>query len=239
MHTRNFGFLLPNEVVIYDFGGVLRLDDCQIDVLKNWVLRGQVEKTLETLESLGFDSTKLSHLSTDAGKALGSLLLKPILSSQPFDFGSWNLQKSLDEALGGDKWWFRMAGPPWFLILMRSLHGLVKVTQQLGVSLQVRELVESEWGRVDSKPEVPLVVNPGGSLKVKVFEDDQIKVALEMPASAAGRLREVLTPELVDKLVRRGIDLEGIENRARESGFAAQDLFEHEEGRKRYRVFLA
>lgn len=55
--------------------------------------------------------------------ALCDILLEPFAEDRPFSTREWHLGSRCDALLGELKWWFRAAGPPQLLFLMRAFQG--------------------------------------------------------------------------------------------------------------------
>ncbi|HET9237922.1 MAG TPA: AarF/UbiB family protein [Oligoflexus sp.] len=149
-HPGNLGFrtMAPQdgrnyELVLYDFGSTMTLTEKDVSTLWNLIHAYQNQRDVvpfDEMVALGFDAQKLLPL-RERLPCLMEKLLEPFCVDRDFDFQSWNLKDHFESVLGADRWWFRSAGPPWFLMLMRSMQGLVHALCELKVAVPVKRIL--------------------------------------------------------------------------------------------------
>jgi predicted unusual protein kinase regulating ubiquinone biosynthesis (AarF/ABC1/UbiB family) len=240
------------ELVLYDFGSTMSFEEQQVAILWKLIHAYQHEHDVvpfDYLVALGFDAQKLLPLSQRL-PCLMERLLEPFCQERAFDFRQWDLKNHFEQVLGEDRWWFRSAGPPWFLMLMRAMQGLVHALTELGVPVSVKAALR-ELHLPLPTVEVPPVLtglqsdhkaNTGAmarSLKVSVRDHQQGElVRLELPSRAVDELEELIPEETLARMKDQSLDLSLIKRRIQQSGYAPQILFEAETAERRYRVWL-
>lgn len=135
----NFGNYLfkKDQIGLIDLGQTVYLEsritkalfkalECEFD--------GKKYSKLGLMVELGFNQSKLSHLSLKTD-ALMDILLEPLTANNAYDVNLWNYQENLDSLLGEDKWWFRSAGSTDFFLLMKSFMGLKNLISKLDTSI--------------------------------------------------------------------------------------------------------
>lgn len=260
LQPSNYGFREDNsgiKLVIYDFGSSYTLTAEQRHSITNWLratAHGDLESITASMTQVGFDTDKLRYLQQNLTK-LSALLLEPLMGHGHWNPQTWNLQDRLDELLGEDKWWFRTAGPPWFLYLMRTVHGWHHGMKMLDVMLDhtalqsflpvdLRAYCAQEnllsVAAIDASTPAEQVFKPLAShLRVLVTEGTDEIVDLSLPARAIEDLEALLPEHIAAKCSQDGIDLVAIKRRAINNGAAAQELFATSYGARKYRVWLA
>jgi hypothetical protein len=187
---------------------------------------------------------------------LAEALLFPIAAIQPLDPQEYRLSERLEQILEDEKWVFRTAGPPWFLVLMRIFFGMLNAAKVLNIRIQIGEVLQlylpsqfsamqaalslSEARRV-LRPKLDGVdsARPAEFLFVEVHRGREMIVSLQMPATAVENLHELVPESTADEMSRRGQDLRQIGQNAMMSGLQPQELFKENTGEKSYRVWLA
>lgn len=231
-HSGNFGFTRsPHaKAVVYDYGAILQLSESQrqaIHALLYSLSHGERINPYDHFVSLGFDGDKLSHIAEQL-PALCAKVFGPLLSRGRFDLKEWQLAQGIDDVLGPDKWWFRSAGPAWFLQLMRSCFGLFQGIAKLGVGLNLDAAkilaglpkpaqVPDHSSRLSHKP-TPMAKQ----LKIKVIENGKEKADITLPALAVDEL-EGLLPE--SALSAIDFDIAKLRQDVQRSGYMPRVLF--------------
>jgi len=260
-HAGNFGFRKKNtastaeiQMVLYDFGAVLRLEKsapgiliCLIDAYGS----GRHVSPFNALCSIGFDPEKLKHIAACL-PALCETIFEPFLTDLPWRPGDWDLQLRIDRLLGENKWWFRSAGPPWFLQLMRSMAGVLFSMKDMDAAVFSRKIllthldasvdyssvrIEDYSKYLENQPNYNCT-NSAKNLTVLVTENTEEVVSLSMPARAVDDLEELIPGDKVEKIKAGGIDFEEIKVKAQRSGYMPQTLFEAQVDIRRYLVRL-
>jgi hypothetical protein len=258
-HPGNLGFRTMQpvdgrnyELVLYDFGSTMSFAEKDMATLWNLIHAYQNQRDVvpfDEMVALGFDAHKLLPLS-ERLPCLLERLLEPFCVDRAFDFQTWGLKDHFESILGADRWWFRSAGPPWFLMLMRSMQGLVHALCELNVAVPVKrillDLALPTPG--DPAPSVLAQLSPAtrGSLgamarhlKVEVSDSKGLKIVqLELPRRAVDDLEELIPEETLARMQDARLDLASIKRRIQESGYAPQILFEAENRERCYRVWL-
>lgn len=244
-HSGNFGFSrsLGAKAVLYDYGAILKLSEPQrqaIHALLYGLSRGDAIHPYDHFVCLGFDPDKLSHIAEQL-PALCAKVFGPLLSRGRFDFKEWHLAQGIDAVLGTDKWWFRSAGPAWFLQLMRSCFGLFQGIEKLGVGLNLN--AEGILAGLPKPAQIPdhsstLSQKPKAmakQLKIKVVENGREKADITLPALAVDEL-EGLLPEAALSAI--DFDIAKLRRDVQRSGYMPQMLFEVKTSAKDIRVEL-
>lgn len=256
LNPRNFGFRVDDgnvRLVVYDFGSTFDFPSELSVLLYQWIdatCVNDIDRIRAAMENLGFSSQRLEPIHGKLLK-LSQSLFKPLLAESLWQARDWNLQSSLEEILGADKWWFRTAGPPWFMYLMRSIQGWHCALDILGEPIdfssnwrvwQERLRKRAEVSHFKVSPQEPLKKEKSSLkanyLKVSVLENGEELVALAMPARALEDLEDLLPDHVRAKCADDGIDLVAIKTSALASGGTAQELFAASHGLRTYKVWL-
>ena len=254
LHPGNLAFKVDSthEVIVYDYGSHMEVGSFESSVLRQMIDAYREEDTVDPfnyLVALGFDPDKLKHIA-NVLPMLCKFLVEPFTSQGAINFEQWSLDQTLDDLLGEDKWWFRMSGPPWFLLLMRAVQGNIFLHKKLGVGVCYRALLSEVLPANYEKVKIPNVSQDflkevittdtiAKYLKVLVLEKEtgnQV-VKLEMPARSVDSL-ENLIPE--DTLVRfkQAHDLVKIKKDVMRKGYMPCVLFSSETAERTYKVWL-
>jgi hypothetical protein len=262
LNPGNFGFRIAGnevKVVIYDFGSTFQLKAETGLVLFRWIdatSKSDSERIMQCMVELGFDRGKLSHIE---GKLLplSIAVLAPFLEGGPWTASAWRIQDKIDAILGSDKWWFRTAGPPWFLYFMRTVQGWHHALMTLDATISF-ENIWWPWKQqlesialfynlrqdgsglqqnATSKKEETSPLN-SKSLRVLVSEGTEEIVDLTLPARAVEDLEELVPAGVGEVCRNQGIILSDISRKAIDGGGFPQQLFSAEHGKRVYKVWL-
>ena len=253
-HPGNFAFQLDGQgdygVILYDFGSVLEIEP-SIRLAFWQLVQGYQSHSpvcpLDYLVYLGFDAKKLSYIA-DRLPILLERLFDPLLTKGAMHAKDWALAHDFDNILGEDKWWFRTAGPPWFLMLMRSVNGFRYVLRELDCEVAFQQIFQELTPPVE-KVAIPRVTRDqekswtlldcAKTLRVEVNEipsNDPV-VKLTLPARAIDQLEELL-PDESRRFIEKTYDLQQIKKNAQRSGYRPMELFQSQTDRRHYRVWL-
>lgn len=243
------------EVVLLDFGCMVKIPEMARLALIQLIL-GAIEnddtEPLRCYQAMGFSALKL-HPIQALLPALTQILLEPFTTPTTFPLQQWHLKERVDNLLGELKWWFRAAGPPNLLLLIRAFHGLAIQLDQLQCNLPWQtiffRIVDSplrERARNSVLPPLPEKLNAdvlnfqavARYLKVSVREGHQRVADVTLPALQITVLEELIPDDTLARLREGNIDIEAIKHRACAAGILPQLLFEHQDGSKTYRVWL-
>ena len=261
LNPTNYGFRGSGEdfkLVIYDFGSVEIFPVERARCLHQWYYATRARNQSEiysALVELGFAPQRLSMIDKML-LPLSEELLKPILVDGVWSAQQWNLQNRLEEILGQNKWWFRTAGPPWFLYFMRSLQGWHHVLKSFNCQVDVASAWrpwQEKLGILDqafktsghifpdhgtSRPRGSIAEIISKSLRVRVFDESELIVDLTLPVNAARDLEAVLPDAVLRRCQEDGIRLHLIQSRADETQYAPQELFKMKYGTRSCLVWL-
>ena len=260
LNPGNYGFRIDREskttnLVLYDFGSMQRLSPERVSRLADLMTHAPdrvKDGWRENLLALGFDDKRLQHIASFLPKIMPELL-QPFRNESTWKPTSWNPGKTMDETLGADKWWFRTAGPPWFLYLMRTLqgwhHGMKLIGEPVEVAGIFRKFIEQVPAAMISTDQAHQITNHGTSdlmprplhskyLRVKVTEGRETVVELELPAAAIENLPDLVPEDVAQKIITQGLDLRMIADELLRHHAPQGDVFEMQHGMRHYRVWL-
>ena len=257
-HPGNWGAQMGGHIdrgphlVIYDFGAIVEIEASAkatlLDFINSPMSAKSAEEGYEFFVRLGFDSEKLAYIYPKLGN-LFQIIFEPIFCEEIFNFCDWSVHKKIVALLGEDRWWFRTAGPPWFLYFLRSIQGMIFALRKLEVALPVRKMV-MDAVRIHPTPELPVsqlkklttqyhhqdqkTVN---HLQIQVSDNGEEIVRLTMPARSVTDIEHLIPEEVMSK-IGASIDILAIKKNAIASGFQPQVLFDRKLNQRRYRVWL-
>ncbi|MEY4631784.1 MAG: hypothetical protein RIQ81_1904 [Pseudomonadota bacterium] len=261
LNPGNYGFRKSGNItnmVLYDFGAMQRIESLHASTLARMVVVAAAGSSAAELDwgplltSLGFDESKLKTIRAGIGAVMASLL-QPFTGDTRWDPGSWQPGREIDKNLGDGRWWFRMAGPPWFLYLMRSVQGWHSGLKTLGVEVDTRPLSDTAKQIADRagvwtpQRQTPHESNnsihsrpqwKSSHLKVKVTEGAETVVEVEMPVAAIENLPDLVPDEVHAMIRNRGIDLATVSADLVQQGAPPGVVFEENAGKRIYRVWL-
>lgn len=250
LHQANWGFdTLNRKLVLYDFGSTITLSETETAALRTLfevastmtseapseISEVKTRKCFDALRELGFSESKLALIRSHLVK-LCQTLVSSLLSAS--EYTDHSLAKEIDQLLGQEKWYFRTAGPPWFLLLLRSASFIRRAIAELELfSPQAPRAPDDDSTHLQNKPLTPRSSN----LFVSVFEGDKELVSLEMPAHSIDHLDDLIPPETLFRIRKLGYDIEALKKAAILSHYSPQVVFEafDDERKRRYRVWLA
>jgi hypothetical protein len=238
------------ELVVYDYGSASRLEPAQrlgLIALFRSVCRGDLP-ALAALRSLGFDLGVLRGLEAQLPDFL-AIQLEPLVSPCRYDFKDWNRAARSEALLGPRRLDFMTAAPPSLFLVMRAFQGLYHYLQLLGTGCYCRPLVDQLVAEAAPELQALMASLPaeimeaprglaGRQLRVEVREMGELKVAVTLPGSSLDNLGELLDDDLKSKLVRRGLDVDGIAAESRRRGHPPALLFDLVENGRSCRVEL-
>jgi hypothetical protein len=258
LNPGNYGFRVQGDtvkLVVYDFGSSYQLPSGQGLQLYRWLQATRLadpNAVWSALTTLGFSAKHLEPIATKL-LILSQGLLAPFLTDGSWVAKNWRLQEQMDDILGSDKWWFRTAGPPWFLYLMRTFQGWHHALKVLDAAIPVAKIwwpweqqcqtLVQFMGVSENTPIKPIQASgplfKASSLRVCVTDGGSEVVDLTLPARAVEDLESLVPDAVMQKCRIDGIDLRAISERVVLEGGAAQELFSACIGPRQYRVWLA
>jgi predicted unusual protein kinase regulating ubiquinone biosynthesis (AarF/ABC1/UbiB family) len=264
LQPANLGFRLNGGtsseniwLVFYDFGATLRLSATEVGAITGLLTDAankRFDRSGNWFAALGFDATSLAKLGPRLDR-LTEALLAPIASRQALDPKEYQLSQRLGQILEDERWVFRTAGPPWFLVLMRIFFGTLHAAKDLDIQVRFGEILQvylplqfrTMQAALDSIKDLDQNLRPesvaasGRSaefLCVAVRRGNELVVSLQLPASAVENLHDLVPESTAEEMARRGQDLRSIAQMALDSGLRPQELFRDETGEKTYHVWL-
>ncbi len=255
-HPGNYRFRLDEagdaEVVLLDYGCTIEIETGVRRALLAWIVATREARPvphLELLVEMGFQEEKLRPIE-QALPELSRLLLAPFLARGPFAIRSWGLREQMDELLGELRWWFRAAGPPNLLLLMRAFHGLALQLDELDTELpwwpvlvhavgpEALENARNYRPTGDVVRGSPTITPRASLLKVRVERRGRQPIALSLPAEEARDLEGLIPADVRARMRKHAIDLAAIQRDVLRRGLAPQTLFEISEDDERIKVWL-
>jgi hypothetical protein len=258
LNPGNFGFRIVGgdvALVLYDFGSSQQLLPEAGVTIYRWIeatKNADAARALDCLVSLGFDSRKLSHINAKI-LPLSQVVLAPFLETGPWTASTWNLQEKIDAVLGADKWWFRTAGPPWFLYFMRTIQGWHQAMLVLDATISIEDLwwpwkqqlesVSRFYGARENPPSPEPAATDAPALRsthlrVLVTEGSEEVVDLTLPARAVEDLEDLVPAGVATVCSEQGINLREIGRETIASGGIPRQLFSANHGKRTYKVWL-
>lgn len=243
------------EVVLLDFGCTVAISQAQRLALLQLLLAlraGAPVDLLSSLAAMGFQADKLRPIE-ELLPGLVRLLFEPFLLDRPLRPAQWQVAERLSALLGDLKWWFRSAGQPQFVLLVRAFQGLVAQLEALDCALPWWPLLAQTVGpellaEAEAFP-LPRVAEGARTessaakrLKVEVRaregEREREVLSLAMPAGEALHLEAVIPAEVLERLRASGLDLTELSRRLERSGLVPQEVFRETLGPRTYHVWL-
>ncbi len=245
-------------VTLLDFGCTVSLDKTRRLALLKLIL-GCREKSavspFDCFAALGFDAEKLAHIQ-GALPLLSQFLFQPFLVNHAFRLEEWKLEQKITDLLGEKRWWFRSAGSSDLLLLMRAFQGLTQQLKHLQIHLNWWNLLEKSVDEsvlqhardldlpkiMTSETEFKALdfASQARKLHVKITQNNQPLVAVELPAEAALDLENLIPENVHLELDKSGCcDLDAILQRLKSEGLSPQMLFDLTIEEKNYRIWLS
>lgn len=243
------------EVVLYDWGCTVRISETRRLALLQLILACREKRDIELMSAyiaMEFDGKKLSSIAHSL-PALSAMLLEPFLIDRALNVSTWNLSQRFEMLLGDHRWWFRSAGPPDSVLLLRAIHGIFCQLEALEIAVPwwpiLVDTVDAETldrARRTKLPQLDPALQTRAqelqaiakALKVRVLDHGREKVSISMPAEAALDLQSIVPSDLVERVEASGVDFAILVQHIRDSGIAPQELLDVEDGAKHYRVWL-
>jgi predicted unusual protein kinase regulating ubiquinone biosynthesis (AarF/ABC1/UbiB family) len=233
------------EVVLYDFGSVLRLPRERQLVLLRAIRAAPSDDPLRLLVALGFSGDLLRPMAQRL-PAVVSALAEPFQRRYRFDLADWDLSERLSDVLGDDRWNFRISGPAHLIFFARAWQGLIHQLRTLGEpvcwSAPLAPHLRTLRGELDavSLPDVKGASfgSLATSLCIHVIRDGATKAKITLPACCIDTIRDELNEETLKRIDAEGIDLDARVRAVRASGYLPQDVFALEDPDRSIRVWL-
>ncbi|APJ03130.1 AarF/UbiB family protein [Silvanigrella aquatica] len=255
-HYGNMGVTLsqPYKLVLLDFGSVLDISTEHMNTLMQviYFLRNNIAfNALDIFEKLGFNKDSLL-LIEDKLERLIRIILFPFVTKEKFDPSQWDFLQQSQDLLGPHRMLFRMSGPPWFLLLMRTFSGLTscfklfssKINSNLIVEKYINEFIKIssiEFIKSNKVKEITLnnmIVNVASFLCVQMIENGKEKVYIEMPAISYESLEDIIPDNIKDKIINLGYNIQEMKEKILSSSMIPQLIFELKIDSREIKIWL-
>ncbi len=254
-HPGNLLFQYDHEqpqLVLLDYGCMVSVPQHRRMALLHLIqgLRGKTRlNSFDAFVGLGFDASKLEAIKEYLDD-LAKILFEPFLHNAPFDTKAWQLSEQVGTLFGDKRWLFRSAAPADLFLIVRIFQGLVTQLECLNMQLSWPDMLERAlkqeslnnsllWQLDETTTPAPIVVKgSANTLRVKVKRPNRSPIDVNLVASAALELHELMPPHVLPHIQALNIDIHSIEQQLQENGLEPQTLldFEHEESH--YQIWL-
>ncbi len=253
-HLGNYGCDLGSSTVyLYDYGSLTDIQptaaQAMLRLIRSLAYR-EDDDPIALLMLAGFNGTTLSHIHQQIPALLHEIFL-PLFTPHPFAMTDWKPGQHIRNMLGESSWYFRSAGPPEFMLLMRAWNGLLQQLTLLRCTIHwwplLQDILIEQRQQLDelhlpTAPTVSSCAQLSKHLRVRVCEQtggiQREKVSLTMPAAAISNLAEIIEPEVLKRLHERKIDLQAISQTIIKNGSQPGTVFEDTHDKKSIRVWL-
>ncbi len=205
--------------------------------------------------AMGFNAEKLSHIENKMTD-LCNILFYPFIEPRPIHAKDWKITQPLQKLLEEQRWWFRAAGPADLLLLLRTFHGLKQQMEQLDVALpwwpmlkfavgdeiiqQARDIEFTTSNKVVTS-KMPVAMVNAKKLCIRVIENEQTKVSLDLPAEAILDLESMIPlPALQQIQENNDFDLISLTNNLLQKDVVPQMIYDSKNNEigKQYKIWL-
>ncbi len=232
-----------------DFGAVRVVTHKMVQGLVNLVCHGGMASQADPitlLTEVGFDPEKLKHIAPQCGEIV-RLIAEPFSGVHRYDIKNWKLFDRIKVVLGEDHWWFRSAGDPEFLLVMRSFQGLLGILNELNMPVSFKDLLiksaPDQWANSlkskisKSHIEAPQLNTLATRLHVQVTEGCVEKANMSLAITCIYDLKHLLDLETQKKIKEQGIDLDKLVHDFLKKGGTPGRLFEASYSGKKIKVW--
>lgn len=245
------------EVILLDYGCILTLSEIQRLSLLKLIFASHEDQDISPLRyfvALGFDAHKLIHIA-DALPMLCRLLFKPFLVDDVFFTQHWQLEQHCSQLLNERRWWFRSAGPAQLFLIMRAFQGILQQLHTLQVnvswskvlqqSVSTETLLKAKSLNLPQLPQEHEIQTASfhvlaQKLHINVIKHGEKLVNVTLPAEMALDLKSLIPEDVLYSMqMHASIDLESIQQRIVKSKLAPQQVFDFDQDKKNYSVWLA
>jgi predicted unusual protein kinase regulating ubiquinone biosynthesis (AarF/ABC1/UbiB family) len=225
LNDRNWGITADGTLVVYDYGCSQIVSARRTNGLIK-LLNGQY--SLENFLEFGIrlEATPFKNKVEQLGRALFSPF-----SAKTLMIHEWSFAESLNKEFGKDIKLLREYTDPWVLLMMRSLYSILKTYEKLKVPIPFMEILNP---LLKIKDEAMSSKN----VKIEVKENMQLSFSMELPLASLDNLATYMPSHVQEKLKERNIDLEQTLQKIRMSNYTPQEIFQIDDGIKKYRVWI-
>jgi predicted unusual protein kinase regulating ubiquinone biosynthesis (AarF/ABC1/UbiB family) len=223
LNDRNWG-LLDQRVVVYDFGCSQIVSERRITGLKKLILNKDV---VEGFKELGvrLEATWFRGREQELRDALFiPLFEKEILPS-------WSYSEGLQSTFGEKIKLLRDHTDPWVLLMMRSLFSLIRVYQDRGTKIHLKEVIAPYLTLKETSMKAT-------QIKVEVLEHKKQVVFMTLPITALPNMEDLMPEKVLEKIRSENLNIKTMIQSVEASDYAPQELFHLSIGERSYRVWI-
>lgn len=239
-HSGNYRFRIDPDhgpsVVLYDYGSMASLSEQDRVALLRLITDTAARRgdPFSGLVELGFREDLLAPIEQKL-PAICRVLFEPFASPAKFDLSAWRRTERLNDILGDDRWNFRMAGPAKLILLMRAFRGVLYYLERLGETVSwertLEPILERNAKHLAATPP-RIAARPGTGfdalakhLRIEVTRNGERRASLTFPAGSVEELSALMDEETAAKIAERGINLDAILKKVRQTAYAPAELF--------------
>ncbi len=247
------------KIILYDFGSCLKWDENKQKLFESLIinLRGNRDRSpFDYLVAFGFDRQKLLPINHQLPLLIENLL-EPFWNPRLSKLSYWEVLSTLKTVLGEQSWYFRTAGPPWFLWLMRSYGNVFSSLEALNDRISFASLFQEEQALLEKSISTdPIQIpsqqdfvesnsaqwvvfqNKATSLRIQVKDHEEEIALLRFPIHLVNTMEDLINDDIKQKIKEQKLDLELIKMKALQSGLIQQDLIKITKDQKQIRVWI-
>lgn len=258
------------KIILYDFGSCVSWDSNKQRLFESLVnnLKGNRDQSpFDYLVAFGFNRDILIHINNQLPLLLENLL-EPFWNQKMIKLSYWEVQSTIKKTLGDQSWYFRMAGPPWFMWLLRSFGNLFLALETLNDRISVAEIFLSEqqlledemvnnnylktkdrWAQFNIPTQQAFVQSHSSqwlefhhkatSLRIQVKENNEEIAMLHFPIHLIHSIEDLINDDIKVKIKDQNLDIDKIKLKALQSGLIQQDLINITKEERKIRVWIA
>ncbi|PJE04827.1 MAG: hypothetical protein CK427_00180 [Leptospira sp.] len=244
----NFGVQKQGQdliLVVYDFGSVYELSE--IEKISIWaLLENQIEPHLDDfpiLGNLGFELDSLQSIQ-DKLSAYLSVILEPFMSKTRYPLKIWNRKERCSDILAEQKMQFMISAPSRIFPILRAFQGLFFWCEKSSGDLWVYNKLESIRSNLRYALETYAKSIPKHSSKlsstlcIEFWRDGIKSVHLNFARQMVEHMKEIIEPDIMEKIKLNNINLDEIIQKARRNAYATMDLLTWEDAGKKIKIYL-
>lgn len=223
LNDRNWG-LLGGKVVIYDFGCSQIVSERRTTGLKKLILNKDV---VEGFKELGvrLEATWFKGREQELRDALFIPLFEKEISP------NWSYSEKLQSAFGEKIKLLREHTDPWVLLMMRSLFSLIRVYQDRGTRIHLKDVTAPYLSLKEASMKAT-------QIKVEVLEIKKQVVFMTLPITALPNMEALMPEKVLEKIRSENLNINSMIQSVEASDYAPQELFHLSIGERSYRVWI-
>lgn len=224
-HPGNWSYdPIQKKIILYDFGSILTFSDSEATIMKN-IISNFLQNNFDVYHlfiQLGFKSELLEHIKPEFPALAKELFLQ--FTNHP---NKNNLAEFTNDLLGSRKWYFRTAGPAWFMIFLKSLSGFFFSIKNLSSNYSIRSALENYIGdqktKISYQKNSDANINDIKSFHIFLYKNNIEKAHFQFPILSIQNLEDLIPEEYKNNL--NPVQIQNIKQKALLSNYSKQDLF--------------